>query len=92
MAATPNKIAKQAIELLETRSKILRLRSQMRRVEEELDILKKPRGTLPRSLSEVPLHQRAPARIPDCDDVPGSTSGCTSRCLIARSRISACSC
>lgn len=34
-------------ELLEAKSEILRLRAQLRRTEEERDILKKPRGTLP---------------------------------------------
>jgi len=40
-AVTPDKIEKQVAELLEAKSKILRLRAQMRRVEEERDILKK---------------------------------------------------
>ena len=40
-AVTPDKTEKQVAELLEAKSKILRLRAQMRRVEEERDILKK---------------------------------------------------
>jgi transposase len=40
-AVTPDKTEKQAADLLETKSEILRLRAQMRRVEEERDILKK---------------------------------------------------
>lgn len=40
-AATPDKSEKQASELLEAKSEILRLKAQMRRVEEERDILKK---------------------------------------------------
>ena len=40
-AVTPDKTEKQAAELLEAKSEILRLRAQMRRVEEERDILKK---------------------------------------------------
>lgn len=40
-AVTPDKTEKQIAELLEAKSEILRLRAQMRRVEEERDILKK---------------------------------------------------
>ena len=40
-AVTPDKTEKQAADLLEAKSEILRLRAQMRRVEEERDILKK---------------------------------------------------
>ena len=40
-AVTPDKTEKQVAELLEAKSEILRLRAQMRRVEEERDILKK---------------------------------------------------
>ena len=40
-AVTPDKTEKQASELLEAKSEILRLRAQMRRLEEERDILKK---------------------------------------------------
>jgi transposase len=40
-AVTPDKSEKQVAELLEAKSEILRLRAQMRRVEEERDILKK---------------------------------------------------
>ena len=40
-AVSPDKTEKQASELLETKSEILRLRSQLRRTEEERDILKK---------------------------------------------------
>jgi len=47
-------LEKQASELLGAKSKIQRRRAQMR-LEEERDILKKPRGTSPKSLSEVPL-------------------------------------
>ncbi|KRU90383.1 IS3 family transposase [Pseudomonas aeruginosa] len=45
-AVTPNKSEKQASELLEAKSEILRLRAQIRRLEEERDILKRARGTL----------------------------------------------
>lgn len=40
-AVRPDKSEKQAAELLEAKSEILRLRAQMRRLEEERDILKK---------------------------------------------------
>ncbi len=59
---------------------------QMRRVEEERDLLKKPRGTLPGSPSEVPLHERAPSRVSAGHDVPGSAgSACRFLCLAAMS-------
>jgi transposase len=40
-AVKPNKTDQQASELVEAKSEILRLRAQLRRTEEELDILKK---------------------------------------------------
>jgi len=40
-AAKPDKSDEQAVELIEAKSEILRLRAQMRRIEEERDILKK---------------------------------------------------
>ncbi|AHI29880.1 transposase [Marinobacter similis] len=40
-AVKPNKSDEQAAELVEAKSEILRLRAQMRRIEEERDILKK---------------------------------------------------
>lgn len=40
-AVTPDKNERQASELLEAKSEILRLRAQLRRTEEERDILKK---------------------------------------------------
>lgn len=40
-AVTPPKDAKQVAELIEAKSEILRLRAQMRRLEEERDLLKK---------------------------------------------------
>ncbi|MDT1026728.1 MULTISPECIES: IS3 family transposase [Pseudomonas aeruginosa group] len=45
-AVTPDKSEKQASELLEAKSEILRLRAQMRRLEEERDILKKAGAVL----------------------------------------------
>jgi transposase len=40
-AVTPDKAEKQASELLEAKSEVLRLRAQLHRTEEERDILKK---------------------------------------------------
>jgi transposase len=40
-AVKPDKSDEQAAELIEAKSEILRLRAQMRRIEEERDILKK---------------------------------------------------
>lgn len=40
-AATPDKTEKEASELLAAKSELLRLRAQLRRTEEERDILKK---------------------------------------------------
>ena len=40
-SVTPDKSEKQASELLEAKSEILKLRAQLRRTEEERDILKK---------------------------------------------------
>ncbi len=60
-AVTPDKTEKQASELIEAKSEILKLRAQLHRTEEERDIQKKPRGTLPGSPSKVPFYQRAPA-------------------------------
>ncbi len=40
-AVTPDKTEKQVTELVEAKSEILRLRAQLRRTEEERDILKK---------------------------------------------------
>ena len=54
---TVPKDVKQAAELIEAKSEILRLRAQMRRLDEERDLLKKPRGTLQGSPSEIPLHE-----------------------------------
>jgi transposase len=52
-AVKPDQPEAQAAELTEAKREILQLRAQLRRTEEERDILKKPRGTLPRSPSEV---------------------------------------
>ena len=40
-AVTPNKTEKQAAELIDAKSEILKLRAQLHRTEEERDILKK---------------------------------------------------
>lgn len=48
-----NKTAHHATELIEAKSEVLKLRSQLRWTEEERDLLKKPRGTLPGSPRET---------------------------------------
>ena len=80
-AVSPGRNEQQSQELLEAKSEILRLRSQMRRIEEERDILKKPCGTWPGSLSEVPLYQRAPQPTRSQSDVPSATG---SSCRVLR--------
>ena len=45
-SVTPDKTEKQASELLEAKSEILKLRAQLHRTEEERDILKPQRGDL----------------------------------------------
>lgn len=90
-SATPTKDEKQSAELIEAKSEILRLRSQMRCLEEERDLLKNPHGTLPRSRSKVPLHERTPARVFTCADVPSFESGQGRVLSVATStRIGAC--
>lgn len=74
-AVMPTKDEKQSAELVEAKSEILRLRSQMRRLEEQRDLLKKPHGTLPGSPSKVPVHERAPPGIFARADVPSIESG-----------------
>ena len=69
-AVKPPKDEKEAAELIEAKSEILRLRAQMRRLEEERDLLKKPRGILQRSPSEGPLHERASSSLFHCFNVP----------------------
>ncbi len=46
-AVSPDRSEQQSQELLEARSEILRLRAEMRRVEEERDLLKNHRGSVP---------------------------------------------
>ncbi len=56
-AVAPDKTEKHASELLEAKSELLRLRAQLRRTEEERDILKKAARYFARDPGEVPLHQ-----------------------------------
>jgi len=57
-------------ELLEAEHEVLKLRAELRRVQEERDILKKPPRTLPGSPSKVRVHRGAPQKAPHPDDVP----------------------
>ena len=80
-AASPDHNEQKPQELLKAKSEILRLRSQMRRTEEEeRDILKKPCGTWPGSPSEVTLYQRAPYSAHHQPDVQ-IAEGCSRRVL-----------
>ena len=45
-AVSPDRSEQQSQELLEAKSEVLRLRSQLRRMEEERDLLKKIRAVL----------------------------------------------
>lgn len=57
-AVKPNKTDQQAGELLEAKGEILKLRAQLRRTEEERDILKeRPPRTLPGNPGKVRIHQ-----------------------------------
>jgi transposase len=55
-AVKPDKTEENAAELIEAKSEILKLRAQLRRTEEERNILKRPRGTLQGSPSKVPVY------------------------------------
>jgi transposase len=55
-AASPNKEEKRSDELLDAKKEILKPRAELRRTQEERDILKKPRRTLQGSPSKVRLH------------------------------------
>ena len=82
-AVSPDKSEQQSKELLETKGKVLRLREQMRRMEEERYLLKKRRGaTDPRA---IPLYDRASAVLCYRADVLGASCR-TSQflCLAAR--------
>ena len=74
-AVMPTKDKKQSAELVEAKSEILRLRSQMRRLEEERDLLKKAARYFAREPSKVPVHGRASARVFACAYVPHFESG-----------------
>ena len=71
----PDKSDEQAAELAEAKSEILNLQAQMRRIEEERDILKKPLVTLSESLSIVPIHQPPPTPTQHNDDVSRASGG-----------------
>jgi transposase len=74
-AVTLDKDEKRAAELIDAKSEILRFRTQMRRLEEERNLLKKPRSTLPESPSVVPLDERTPSSLFTGRDAPDSASG-----------------
>jgi transposase len=53
----PDKTEKQAAELIDAKSEILKLRAELQRTEEERDILKKAARYFAREPSKVPLYQ-----------------------------------
>ena len=71
-AIKPDKSEEQAAELNEAKREILKLRAELRRTEEERDILKRPQGTLLEIPSEVPVHQRTSSRASRENDVLGA--------------------
>ena len=79
-AVKPDKSDAQAAELVEAKSEILRLRAQMRRIEEERDILKKA------AVSSTPKPCVACSRWPAAAFI----NGCISRCRIGPSMTSDC--
>lgn len=74
-AARPSKAERQDDELLATKREVLKLRADLRRTQEERDILKKPPRTLPGSPSKIRVYQFASGRVSDRDDVSGSAGG-----------------
>jgi len=56
-AVKPDKTDEHAAALIEARSEVLKLKAQLKRAEEERDVLKRPQGTLLKTQSEVPLCQ-----------------------------------
>lgn len=70
-AIKPDSSEQHARDLLEAKSEILKLRAQLKRTEEERDILKKAARYFARE-PEVPLYQRAPHCMGCDDDVSGT--------------------
>ena len=62
-ACKPDSSAQKENELLDAKKEILRLRSQLKRTEEERDILKRPQGTLQVNPSKVPIYKRQPNSV-----------------------------
>jgi len=71
-AVKPDKSEEQAAALIEACSEVLKLRAQLKRTEEERDILKRPPGTLLRNPSKVPIHQRSAWPVQDDNVVPST--------------------
>src|SRR5690606_30527639 len=64
--------AKKSVDLVQENA---RLRAELRRAEEERDILKRPPRTLPRGKGKVRLHAGPSAAVSGRDDVPGAQGG-----------------
>jgi len=56
-AVRPDKKEQNAVELVDAKSEVLKLRAQLRRTEEERDILKKAARYFAFKPSKVPVHQ-----------------------------------
>jgi hypothetical protein len=70
-AASPERSEQKSTDLVKAEGEILRLHSQLRRAEEERDLLEAPRSALPRNPSEVPLHARTSRALCCSIDVRG---------------------
>lgn len=76
----PDETEQHAGELVEAKGEILKLHAQLRRTEEDRDILKRPPRTLRGSPSKVRLYPGPPARIQRRGHVP-SIRGSAQRVL-----------
>jgi transposase len=70
-AASPNKEEKRSDELFDAKKEILKLRAELRRTQEERDILKNPQRTLQGSPNKVRLHSCPTGSVLSPAIVPG---------------------
>jgi transposase len=73
--AKPSPRKQKEEELLEAKREVLKLRAELRRAQEERDILKKPPRTMRESPSKVRIHRSTPQGASHPDDVPGARRG-----------------
>jgi transposase len=69
-AVRPSEDEERGDELLDANKEILKLRAELRRVQEERDTLKNPRRTAQGSASKAHLHPRASRSVSGAEDVP----------------------